>query len=50
MPVDDDTIETFTTSKEKMKVNQYHHDTHTINDYKMEKKFVSEKGIPRLYN
>ncbi len=50
MPVDDEMIETFTTSKEKSKVNKYYHDTHKMEDYTMEKKYVSEKGIPKLLN
>lgn len=50
MPVDDDTIEIFTTSKEKSKVNKYHQDTHKMEDYKMEKRFTSEKGIPKFLN
>jgi hypothetical protein len=50
MPVDDEMIETFTTSKEKSKVNKYYHDTHKMEDYTTEKKYVSEKGIPKLLN
>jgi len=50
MPVEDDMIETFTTSKEKSKVNKYYNDTHKMEDYIMEKKYVSVKDIPKWLN
>lgn len=50
LPVDDDTIEMFTTSKEKSKVNKYYNETHKMEDYKIEKRFTSDKGIPKFLN